>query len=173
MQNKFKEIGHFSRVHGYKGKIVISFSDENPSILKNNSIIWVEEFGIPTPYKIKEIQKLNKNKRILSLLNLNNNKAEELKNKKVYVDPKDDNIREEYLNNNNIDNYKLYNQDNELIGLISSVLKIQNNNLLQIFIKDKEVLIPFNEKNILAIDHSKKILKINIAEGLIELYIDD
>ena len=173
MQNKFKEIGHFSRVHGYKGKIVISFSDENPSILKNNSIIWVEEFGIPTPYKIKEIQKLNKNKRILSLLNLNNNKAEELKNKKVYVDPKDDNIREEYLNNNNIDNYKLYNQDNELIGLISSVLKIQKNNLLQIFIKDKEVLIPFNEKNILAIDHSKKILKINIAEGLIELYIDD
>ena len=173
MQNKFKEIGHFSRVHGYKGKIVISFSDENPSILKNNSIIWVEEFGIPTPYKIKEIQKLNKNKRILSLLNLNNNKAEKLKNKKVYVDSKDDNNREEYLNNYNIDNYKLYNQDNELIGLISSVLKIQNNNLLQIFIKDKEVLIPFNEKNILAIDHSKKILKINIAEGLIELYIDD
>lgn len=172
MQNNFKEIGHFSRVQGYNGKIVISFTVENPSILKKNSFIWVEEFGIPTPYKIKEIQKLNKNKRILSLLNLNNNKAEKLKNKKVYVDPKDDNIREEYLNNN-IDNYKLYSQDNELIGLISSVIKIQHNNLLQIFIKDKEVLIPFNEKNILAIDHSKKILKIKIAEGLIELYIDD
>ena len=162
MQNNFKEIGHFSRVQGYNGKIVISFTVENPSILKKNSFIWVEEFGIPTPYKIKEIQKLNKNKRILSLLNLNNNKAEKLKNKKVYVDPKDDNIREEYLNNN-IDNYKLYNQDNEIIGLISSVIKIQHNNLLQIFIKDKEVLIPFNEKNILAIDHSKKILKIKIA----------
>lgn len=172
MQNNFKEIGHFSRVQGYNGKIVISFTVENPSILKKNSFIWVEEFGIPTPYKIKEIQKLNKNKRILSLLNLNNNKAEKLKNKKVYVDPKDDNIREEYLNNN-IDNYKLYSQDNELIGLISSVIKIQHNNLLQIFIKDKEVLIPFNEKNILAIDHSKKILKTKIAEGLIELYIDD
>ena len=172
MQNNFKEIGHFSRVQGYNGKIVISFTVENPSIIKKNSFIWVEEFGIPTPYKIKEIQKLNKNKRILSLLNLNNNKAEKLKNKKVYVDPKDDNIREEYLNNN-IDNYKLYSQDNELIGLISSVIKIQHNNLLQIFIKDKEVLIPFNEKNILAIDHSKKILKIKIAEGLIELYIDD
>ena len=122
MQNKFKEIGYFSRAHGYKGKIVISFTFENSSILKNNSTIWVEEFGIPTPYKIEEIQKLNKNKRILSLLNLNNNKAEELKNKKVYVDPKDDNIREEYLNNN-IDNYKLYNQDNELIGLIILLLK--------------------------------------------------
>ena len=34
MQKKFKEIGHFSRVHGYKGKIVISFNSEDPSILK-------------------------------------------------------------------------------------------------------------------------------------------
>ena len=47
MQKKFKEIGHFSRVHGYKGKIVISFNSEDPSILKKNSTIWIEEFGIP------------------------------------------------------------------------------------------------------------------------------
>ena len=172
MQNKFKEIGYFSRAHGYKGKIVISFTFENSSILKNNSTIWVEEFGILTPYKIEEIQKLNKNKRILSLLNIDNKKAEALKNKKVYVDSKDDNNREEYLNNYNIDNYKLYNQDNEMIGLINSVIKIQHNNLLQIFIKDKEVLIPFNEKNILVLDHSKKLLKLKIVDGLVELYVD-
>ena len=83
MQKEFKEIGHFSRVHGYKGKIVISFNSEDPSILKKNSTIWIEEFGIPSPYKIKEIQSLNKDKRILSLLNLDNKKAEALKNKKV------------------------------------------------------------------------------------------
>ena len=75
MQKKFKEIGHFSRVHGYKGKIVISFNSEDPSILKKNSTIWIEEFGIPSPYKIKEIQSLNKDKRILSLLNLDNKKV--------------------------------------------------------------------------------------------------
>ena len=62
MQKKFKEIGNFSRVHGYKGKIVISFNSEDPSILKKNSTIWIEEFGIPSPYKIKDIQNLNHEK---------------------------------------------------------------------------------------------------------------
>ena len=98
MQKKFKEIGHFSRVHGYKGKIVISFNSEDPSILKKNSTIWIEEFGIPSPYKIKEIQTLNKEKRILSLLNLDNKKAEALKNKKVFVDTNDYNLNDDIFN---------------------------------------------------------------------------
>ena len=29
-----KEIGHISRLHGYSGKLVISFNSEDPSILK-------------------------------------------------------------------------------------------------------------------------------------------
>ncbi len=60
-----------------------------------------------------------------------------------------------------------------MVGLINSIIEIQHNNLIQIFIKDKEVLIPYNDKNILALDHSKKLLKLNIADGLIELYVDD
>ena len=60
-----------------------------------------------------------------------------------------------------------------MVGLINSIIEIQHNNLVQIFIKDKEVLIPYNDKNILELDHSKKLLKLNIADGLIELYVDD
>ena len=40
MQDNLKEIGHISRLHGYSGKLVISFINENPSILikKNNNL---------------------------------------------------------------------------------------------------------------------------------------
>ena len=173
MQKKFKEIGHFSRIHGYKGKIVISFSHEEPSILIENSTIWIEEYGIPSPYKIKEIQNLNKNKRVISLLNINKEKAEELKNKKVYVDPKDYNFKENNFNKNSIEKYELYNQNSQLVGLISSVIKIQHNNLIQVFIENNEVLIPYNDKNVLDLDHSQKKLKLIIADGLIELYTNE
>ena len=64
MQKKFKEIGHFSRIHGYKGKIVISFSHEEPSILIENSTIWIEEYGIPSPYKKKKYRILIKIKEL-------------------------------------------------------------------------------------------------------------
>jgi ribosomal 30S subunit maturation factor RimM len=56
------------------------------------------------------------------------------------------------------------------LGHISEVIKIKNNNLIQIYINDNEVLLPLNEKNILFLDHSKKQIKLEIPDGLIELY---
>ena len=41
MQDNLKEIGHFSRLHGYSGKLVISFIKENPfsSYKKYNNLV--------------------------------------------------------------------------------------------------------------------------------------
>ena len=75
MQDNLKEIGHFSRLHGYSGKLVISFINENPLVLTKNISIWLNISGLITPFKIQEIQPLNKNKLILTLLNVDNDKA--------------------------------------------------------------------------------------------------
>ena len=53
MQDDLKEIGHFSRLHGYSGKLVISFINETPSILTKKITIWLNVSGIMTPYKIQ------------------------------------------------------------------------------------------------------------------------
>ena len=170
MQDNLKEIGHFSRLHGYSGKLVISFINENPSVLTNKITIWLNVSGIITPFKIQEIQPLNKNKLILTLLNVDKNKAEELKNKSVFVIPKDIDFGEEKFDKNNIDGYDLFNQKEEYLGKISAVIKIKNNNLIQLYVNNTEILLPYNEKTILVLDHFKKSLKLNIADGLIELY---
>ena len=170
MQDNLKEIGHFSRLHGYSGKLVISFIKENPSILTKKTTIWINVFGLITPFKIQEIQPLNKNKLVLTLLNVNKDKAEELKNKSVFVNPKDINFREEKFDKNNISGYDLFSQKEENLGKVSAVIKIKNNNLIQIYINDTEILLPYNEKNILVLDHSKKQIKLDIPDGLIELY---
>jgi len=68
--------------------------------------------------------------------------------------------------------YTLYNQNDNLIGKISAVIEIQNNNLIQIFINNEEVLIPYNEINIIELNHTLNKVKLNIADGLIELYTD-
>tara|TARA_B110000483_G_scaffold163060_1_gene193203 strand:+ start:259 stop:792 length:534 start_codon:yes stop_codon:yes gene_type:complete len=170
MINKLKEIGHFSRLHGFTGKLVISFINENSSILTKNTTIWLDISGLVTPFKIQEIRSLNKNKLVLTLLNVNKNKAEELKNKSVFVNPKDVDLAEEKFDKNNIIGYDLFSQTEENLGKVSAVIKIKNNNLIQLYINDKEVLLPYNEKNILVLDHSKKQMKLDIPDGLIELY---
>ena len=170
MQDNLKEIGHFSRLHGYNGKLVISFINENPSILTKKITIWLNVSGLITPFKIQEIQQLNKNKLVLTLLNVNKDKAEELKNKSVFVNPKDIDLPEKKFDKNNITGYDLFSQKEENLGKVSDVIKIKNNNLIQLFINNTEVLLPFSEKNILVLDHSKKRIKLDIPDGLIELY---
>ena len=48
MQDNLKEIGHFSRLHGYSGKLVISFINETPSILTKKITIWLNVSGLIT-----------------------------------------------------------------------------------------------------------------------------
>ena len=170
MQDNLKEIGHFSRLHGYSGKLVISFINETPSILTKKITIWLNISGIMTPYKIQEIQQLNKNKLVLTLLNVNKDKAEELKNKSVFINPKDVDLTEEKFDKNNITGYDLLSKEEENLGKVSAVIKIKNNNLIQIYINKTEILLPFSEKTILVLDHSKKQIKLDIPDGLIELY---
>ena len=170
MQDNLKEIGHFSRLHGYSGKLVISFINENPLVLTKNITIWLNISGLITPFKIQEIQPLNKNKLILTLLNVDKDKAEELKDKSVFVIPKDIDFGEEKFDKNNIAGYDLFNQRDENLGKVSAVIKIRSNNLIQLYINKTEILLPYNEKTILVLDHSKKQIKLDIPEGLIELY---
>ena len=110
---------------------------------------------------------------VLTLLNVNKDKAEELKNNSVFVNPKDVDLEEEKFDKNNIIGYDLFSQTEENLGKVSTVIKIKNNNLIQLYINDKEVLLPYNEKNILVLDHSKKQMKLDIPDGLIELYTSE
>ena len=144
MQDNLKEIGHFSRLHGYSGKLVISFINETPSILTKKITIWLNISGIMTPYKIQEIQQLNKNKLVLTLLNVNKDKAEELKNKSVFINPKDVDLTEEKFDKNNITGYDLFSNEEENLGKVSAVIKIKNNNLIQIYVNETDVLLPFS-----------------------------
>ena len=107
---------------------------------------------------------------VLTLLNVNKDKAEELKNKSVFVNPKDVDLTEEKFDKNNITGYDLFSNEEENLGKVSAVIKIKNNNLIQIYINETEVLLPFSEKTILVLDHSKKQIKLDIPDGLIELY---
>ena len=64
MQNKYTAIGHISRVHGYKGKIVISLNNPDLITLNEDHTVWINTDGIESPFKIQNIQILNKSKKI-------------------------------------------------------------------------------------------------------------
>lgn len=168
-----KEIGFFSRVHGFKGKLVLSIPNELIEFISKNISIWVETTGIKSPYKIIKVQPLKRGKIIVEMLNIDHNKAQLMIKSKVYLDAS------KIVNKNNpvnegkfITDYEIYDQDNKLIGNIKDHIKIKNNEIIQTFINDNEVLIPYKKENIIEVNHSKKYVKVIIPEGLLSIYLD-
>ena len=174
MENQtLKEIGFFSRVHGFKGKLVLSVPNEFIKIINLKTTIWVESSGIKSPFKITQIQPLKKGKIILEMLNINHEKAQSFIKKKVFINANDFTAIENPLNKGDfILEYEIYNQENQLIGVISDHIKIKNNELIQTFINGTEALLPFKKENIIEINHSKKMVKTQIPEGLLDIYLD-
>ena len=65
--------------------------------------------------------------------------------------------------------YTVNNQDGIEVGKISNFMDIPSNFLVCINYNNKEILIPFNEKLIVDFDKNKKIIILNIEEGLFNL----
>jgi 16S rRNA processing protein RimM len=57
------------------------------------------------------------------------------------------------------------------IGIITSILDLPQQSLMQIQHGSKEILIPLVDKVLLKVNRSKKELHIQAPEGLIEIYI--
>ncbi len=55
------------------------------------------------------------------------------------------------------------------IGVITGFLSVKNNPLLTVDTGEKEILIPFNEAFIIAIDENSQTLSVDIPEGLLNL----
>jgi ribosomal 30S subunit maturation factor RimM len=109
MKNQtLKEIGFFSRVHGFNGKLVLSIPPDSVDLVNQKNSIWIDLNGIKSPYKIINIQMLKKGKIILNLLNVNKEKAEILVNCKAYIDASEIKIKNNPLNKgNHILDYKI------------------------------------------------------------------
>jgi 16S rRNA processing protein RimM len=174
MKNQtLKKIGFFSRVHGFKGKLVLSIPPDSINLVNQNKSIWIDLNGIKSPYKIINLQPLKKGKLVLDLLNVNQEKAEILVNCKVYIDANAIKIKNSPLDKgNHIIDYKIYDQNDKYIGIVSDHIEIKNNELIQTFVNNQEVLIPFKKENTIEVNHTKRFVKANIPEGLLNIYLE-
>ena len=68
--------------------------------------------------------------------------------------------------------YNVFSDDGKLIGSISDVISNNGQWLINVASADrKNILIPFHEHFIISIDNQKKIIIMNITEGLTEINV--
>ena len=173
--DEFKDyfyLGKVVKVHGYEGKVSIYFDTDEPQEYIDIDMIYVNIAGSLVPYFINNLSLLN-NKAVVSFMDVDDiDKANSLVNKELYLPIA---LLPELTGNkfyyHEVKNMMVIDESFGELGPISAVLEYPNQAVLQVFVDDKEVLIPISNEIIINVDRKSNKIIIKAPEGLLDVYL--
>ena len=159
-------MGKVVNVVGLKGELKIySYTDRNERFEELDQI-WLDN----KTYAIENVRYQNKVV-ILKLEGINDrNKAEEQRNKKVYIEESDlQELPEDTYYVRDLSGMTVFNEDAEL-GQIADVIQNAAQDLYEVKTETgKKVLVPVVKEFVLDVDMEQRIVKVKLPEGLLDL----
>lgn len=167
---KGDKVGIIRSAHGLKGDVMITHQLDNSNDLTQWEALMIElNPGSFIPFFIEEIEMLNDEDILCKLEEINSREeAVTLNGKAVYttihhqVKAKKEDEWEALIG------YEVMHND-IIIGKISALLNVSMNMLLQVERENKEILIPATEEFIMDIDPKKKVIRMQLPDGLLDL----
>jgi 16S rRNA processing protein RimM len=164
-------LGRITKVSGYEGAVAVKlekiFTDNIPRL----ETVFLEVEGRPVPFFVSDFEYSGAD---ILKLQFDGYKSVEKINEFVgcRVFLTDDLILKniQKTDNQELTGFQVYIEKNRLLGSISKI--VMNNGqwlLLVTSTEEKEILIPFHEHFIVSIDKRKKVVFMDIPEGLTEI----
>ena len=166
-------LGSIARLHGYKGEVSLFLDVSHPEEYTDLSAVFLEINGFLTPFFIENLKMKNKGMVAVKFQGVDSEEAaKRLVKKKVYLPIEQlSELDEDQFYDHEIVGFHVEDKIKGNIGVVTNVIDLQSNPLLQTDKDGKEVLIPIFEGLILKVDRKKKVLHIAAPEGLIDLYL--
>jgi 16S rRNA processing protein RimM len=166
------KLGKINKAHGLKGDLKVSFEAEFPINFSKLESVYVNINNKLIPFFIEKISVQGK-KAIFTIEDIKDLKsAEALFDKEVFLPltmlPEDDGKVFKYTD---LIGYTVADKTLGKLGKITDVYALPGQDVLAMDYKEKEILIPASEELITKIEKSKKIVHIEIPEGLLEIYL--
>lgn len=166
------KLGKINKAHGLKGDLKATLDEEFPINFSKLESVFVNLNNKLIPFFIENISVQGK-KIILSLEDIHDLKAaESLFDKDLYLPllllPDDDGSLFKYTD---LIGYTVADRTLGLLGKITDVYNLPGQDVLAMDYKNKEILIPASEELITKLEKKKKIVHIEIPEGLLEIYL--
>ena len=171
--NNYFYLGKVTKPHGYEGKVTVYFDTDDPQEYADIEMVHINIGGNLVPYFIESLSLLN-NKAVVSFMDVDNiEKAESLVKKEIYLPismlPKLSGNKFYY---HEIPGMMVIDENFGELGPIKEVLEYPNQAVLQVFYKEKEVLIPISDDIILNVDRKQNIVEVRTPEGLLDVYLN-
>lgn len=165
---EIQKIGRLGKTHGYKGAIKITIDSEAiPFFIKQNAL-FLNIKGEEIPFFYKIVSEFLNESCIIELEEITTKEeAQKLTGKEVSIQSKKPIIKVE--KDLGIIGYTVIDEIIGKIGIIDSLIEMPHQSLIQVNYNEKEVLIPLHPDFILKVDKSKKIIYLNLPEGILEI----
>jgi 16S rRNA processing protein RimM len=162
-------LGRITKVSGYEGAVAVKLEKIFTENIPHMESVFLEIEGRPVPFFISDLEYSGAD--ILKIQfedYTTTEKISEFIGCRVFLtsEPKAVKSREKlsYIG------FSIYIEDDVLLGEISELIPINDQWLISVNSEDKkEILIPFHEDFIVKIDKRKKIIIMNLPEGLTEI----
>lgn len=166
-------LGKVLKTFGSKGHLLVYLDVDNPESYSNLETLFIGIDNDRIPYFVRELELKQKNNVVIGLedvetvddarlfvgreLYLPSGMLPQLKGKKFYY--------------HEIIGFSVIDENHGNIGMVSSVLDLPHQSLMQVMLGTKEILIPVVDAVLLKVDRKKRELQIRAPEGLIEVYL--
>lgn len=163
------KIGVINKPHGVKGEVSFTFTDDIFDRVEDCDYLVLLLDGILVPFFIEEYRFRSDNVALVKFEGIDSTeKARTLTNVEVYYPVKFMDDQEEISSWNYFIGFRVEDIHHGCLGTVVDVDDATMNVLFVIENGDEEVLLPAHEEFILDIDRKKKILKVDIPDGLLD-----
>lgn len=165
-------IGKLVAVHGLKGELLLVHELGKKTSLKGLAAIFIEEKKDSfLPWFIESAKIKSEYEIYLKLDGVNTREnAAKLVQKKVWLKEGDYKKFASKKSPAGLLGYTIIDSGKEL-GEILEVIEQPHQLLCRMQIKGKEVLIPLHEESLQKVDHKKKLVQVDLPEGLLDVYL--
>lgn len=166
------KIGFIQKPHGVNGELVIRFQEQYYDTLDGANTVFLEIEGLLVPFFIpNDGMRFRTGESAIMKLNWieTETQAQKLAGLSVFVKNEKIEIDEESFDVRMLEGFILFDQLKNQIGNINAVNDFSGNIILDVNYLGKEIMIPFNEDFLLDLDIQKKLITLDLPDGLLNL----
>ena len=169
---EYFKIGKIVAVHGLKGELVLKHELGKKTSLKGLQTIFIEDKNKSfLPWFIESATVKNETEVYLKLEGIDSREqASKFSPKEVWLTEQDFKRFASKSSPVNLLGYTIMNGKDSL-GEILEVIEQPHQLLCRLEIKSKEVLIPLHEGSLQKVDHKKRLVLVDLPEGLLDVYL--
>ncbi len=163
-------LGRIIKISGFEGAVTVKLEKFFSGKSDHIESVFLEIEGRPVPFFISEYEFSGADILKIKFEGYNSSeRVSEFVGCRVFLtSPPHTSDKEE--DPESLVGYRILTEDNSLLGTVKEVISNPGQLLLNVSSpEDKEILIPFHEDFIVDIDSEKKVLIMNIPEGLTEI----